>query len=108
VGLFFETLCPFFPISQPTLRDLEYETDAALEHYFYHNNTAPFLAIRLAQRFGISNPSPRYVETISRAFRKGIYSSIGSGKYGCMQATMAAVLLDRESLDPLLDIDPTQ
>jgi len=105
-GLSFRNPVSFFPVSQPTLRDLEYETDAALEHYFYHNNMAPFLAIRLAQRFGISNPSPRYVETIARAFRSGIYSSIGSGKYGCMQATMAAVLLDRESLDPLLDIDP--
>lgn len=89
-----------------------YETDAALEHYFYHPNTAPFLAIRFAQRFGISNPSPRYVEAISSAFRTGIFTdgstSIGSGVYGDLQATIAAVLLDRESQDVLLDADPMQ
>jgi hypothetical protein len=29
-----------------------------------------------------------------------------SGQYGCMAATIAAVLLDREARDPMLDADP--
>lgn len=51
----------------------QYEKDAALDHYFYHPNTAPFLAVRFAQRFGISNPSPGYVSRIASAFRSGSY-----------------------------------
>ena len=104
----------FYTLSEPTIRDAAYETDVALEHTFFHQNTAPFLAIRLAQRFGESNPSPRYVKAISTAFRSGIYqhdstnTRIGSGQYGCLEATIAAVLLDKELLDPILDADPMQ
>jgi hypothetical protein len=98
----------FFALSEFNERDARYELDAALEHYFYHPNTAPFLGRRLAQRFGISNPSPRYVEAISTAFTSGTYNGIGSGKYGCLKATVAAVLLDPESSDPVLDADPAQ
>ena len=61
----------FFSMAEFNVRDARYELDAALEQYFYHQNTAPFLAIRLAQRFGISNPSPRYVQEIATAFTKG-------------------------------------
>jgi hypothetical protein len=111
-SLSFRNPVHFISIADPNIRDAQYETDAALEHYFYHPNTAPFLAIRLAQRFGISNPSPRYIEAIATAFRTGIYAdgstSIGSGEYGDMQATVAAILLDRESQDILLDADPVQ
>jgi uncharacterized protein (DUF1501 family) len=91
------------------------ETDAALEHYFYHSNTAPFLSIRFAQRFGISNPSPGFVKRIANAFRTGSFKfsgggsnfSFGSGKYGDLAATFACILLDRESRTVLLDADPT-
>lgn len=78
----------------------------------YHENTAPFLAVRFAQRFGISNPSPRYVDTIAKAFRTGMYVdvptdiSFGTGKYGDMAAMIAAVLLDREARAFILDTDP--
>ena len=104
----------FYTLSEPTIRDAAYEIDAALEHTFFHQNTASFLARRLAQRFGESNPSPRYVKAISTAFRSGIYqhdptnTRIGSGQYGCLEATIAAVLLDKELLDPILDKDPMQ
>jgi hypothetical protein len=98
----------FFSMAEFNTRDARYELEAALEHYFYHQNTAPFLAIRLAQRFGISNPSPRYVQVISSAFTSGYYQGIGSGKYGCLKATTAAILLDRESTTENLDMDPTQ
>lgn len=96
-------------------RDAHYETDAALDHYFYHPNTAPFLAIRFAQRFGISNPSPRYIKAIAMAFKTGSFElsdnggtrTFGSGAYGDLAATFAAVLLDREARSEVLDADPT-
>ena len=104
----------FYSLSEPTTRDAAYETDAALRHAFFHQNMAPFISFRLAQRFGVSNPSPRYVRNISRAFRSGLYihsstgMRIGSSQYGCLRATIAAVLLDDEALDPVLDADPAQ
>jgi uncharacterized protein (DUF1501 family) len=101
-------------LSDAEVRDAHFETDAALDHYFYHPNTAPFLAIRFAQRFGISNPSPRYIESMATAFTKGSYSYVaddgstvefGSGKYGDLAATVACVLLDREARNTVLDAD---
>ena len=104
----------FMSFVEPTVRDAQYETDAALDHYLYHKNTAPFLAIRLAQRFGISNPSPGYIRVIADAFRKGIYSHadgrtegyFGQGLHGDLEATVAAILLDREARSVVLDADP--
>jgi uncharacterized protein (DUF1501 family) len=96
------------------------ETDAALDHYFYHSNTAPFLALRFAQRFGISNPSPGFIGRIAKAFRTGYFESPefeeylqelnfprGSGKYGDIGAIVLQILLDRESRSTILDADPT-
>jgi len=98
----------FFNLPEFTTRDAQYELDAALEQYFYHPNMAPFLAKRLAQRFGISNPSPVYIEAIAVAFQTGKFESFGSGEYGCLKATIAAVLLHREAQDITLDADPAQ
>ena len=94
-------------------RDAQYQLDATLEHYFYHRNTAPFLAARFAQRFGMANPSPRFVDVAASAFRTGRYiteegTSFGSGEYGSMEALVAALVLDRESQNMLLDKDPSQ
>lgn len=106
----------FISLSDSEPRDAHHETDATLDQYIYHGNTAPFLAMRFAQRFGISNPSPRFIEEISTSFVKGEYSfeddngnniKFGSGKYADLAATFACVLLDRESRDVLLDNDPT-
>jgi hypothetical protein len=55
----------FLNIAQREPRDAMYETEAVLENYVHHNNVAPFLAMRLIQRFGISNPSPRYIEAVA-------------------------------------------
>jgi len=92
-------------------RDAMYETEEVLKVYFYHDNVAPFLATRLIQRFGISNPSPRYVETVATAFKNGSYSSggvsFGSSNYGDLGAAAAAIVLDRESTSEILDADPT-
>ena len=92
-------------------RDAMYETDEVLKHIFYHDNVAPFLAFRLIQRFGISNPSPRYIETVANAFKSGSYVSggktFGDDKYGNLAATAAAIVLDREARSIILDADPT-
>lgn len=92
-------------------RDAMYETDEVLKHLFHHENVAPFLALRLIQRFGISNPSPRYIETVANAFKTGSYlsggQSFGDGEYGNLGATAAAIVLDREARSVILDADPT-
>ena len=78
----------------------------------FRSNTAPFLAIRFAQRFGISNPSPRYIDTAATAFRTGRYIDrasglrYGTGEYGNLGAMVAALLLDREARSVVLDADP--
>ena len=113
-NLSFRNPVHFISLADPEPRDAQYETDAALDHYFYHSNTAPFVATRLAQRFGISNPSPGYMERIVAAFRGGSYSfsdgsstiTYGNGKYGDLAATIACILLDREARSVVLDADP--
>ena len=107
----------FISFADPTQRDALYETDAAIDHLFYHENTAPFVAKHLAQRFGMSNASPRFIRTIAEAFRTGRYcfddgsagvcTSFGEGKYGDLGASIAAVLLDREARDVILDKGPS-
>lgn len=49
----------FMSLSYREKRDAIYESDAVLEEYFRNDNVGPFLALRMIQRFGISNP--RYV-----------------------------------------------
>lgn len=93
-------------------RDAIYETDALLRHYFNHENLPPFLALRLIQRFGISNPSPRYIKIVAEAFKSGSYEAaggdtFGDGLRGNLAATVASILLDREARMVLLDADPT-
>lgn len=87
-------------------RDAFDETEAVLDGYFYHPNTAPFIAYRLIQRFTSSNPAPRYVDVVAQAFRSGKYAGYGSGKYGDLLATVAAVLQDREGRAVVVDADP--
>ena len=77
--------------TEAAMRDAQYETEAALDHYLYHDNTAPFLAHRLIQRFTTSNPNPRYVKAVATAFRTGTYEGFGTGVYGDLSATIAAV-----------------
>lgn len=104
----------FMSLEDAEPRDAYYETEAALDSYFYHSNVAPFLAIRFAQRFGISNPSPGFVQRIVDAFRTGSYVFVGEGstvtygegKYGDLAATIACVLLDKEARSTVLDADP--
>jgi uncharacterized protein (DUF1501 family) len=91
-----------------SVRDALYETDALLDHLFYHQNTAPFVAKMLIQRLVSSNPSPRYVGTVATAFRTGTYAGYtGSRQYGDLGAATVAVLEDREARSPILAADPT-
>jgi hypothetical protein len=95
----------------PDTRDVMYETDAVLDHYFYHQNVAPFISRRIMQRLGISNPSPRYISQAATAFTTGTYTSqgitFGDGKYGNLGAMLAAIVLDREARSAILDADPS-
>ena len=93
-------------LGEPTLRDAQYETEAFLDHLIYHENTPPFIAYRIIQRFVTSNPTPRYVDVVATAFSSGMYSGVGTGNYGDLSATIAAVLLDREARSVILDQDP--
>ena len=53
-----------------------HETDALLDHLFFHPNTPPFIAHRLIQRMTTSNPSPKYVKAVATAFSTGAQSHI--------------------------------
>lgn len=95
-------------------RDAHHETDAVLDSYFYHPNVPPFVAIHFINRFGMSNPSPRFVEAVSESFINGVFEytmsngstkTFGSGERGDLGAVAAAVLLDREALSTVLDFD---
>jgi hypothetical protein len=93
----------------PTQRDALYETDAILRQYVEHPNTAPFIATKLINLLITSNPSPLYVQTVSESFTTGTYSkggqTFGTGEYGDMSATIAAIMLDREARSTTLDDD---
>ena len=107
---FFRNPPQFMKLADITKRDALHETDATLKQYFYHDNTAPFIVTRLIQRFGISNPSPNYVARVASAFRSGSFNgalSFGTGQYGDLAATIAALLLDPEARNVLLDADPS-
>ena len=90
------------------IRDAKYEVDALIDHIYTHQNVPPFVANWLINRFVTSNPSPRYVNEVSNAFKYGTYKNkTYSGKYGDLKASIYAVLLDREARSALLDVDPT-
>lgn len=106
----------YISLTEAEPRDAHYETDEVINHYVTNENTAPFLATRLAQRFGISNASPRYVKAVATAFKTGIYryehtdgvaTDFGTGIYGDLAATVACLLLDREARALILDADPS-
>eukprot|EP01125_Pyxidicula_operculata_P014519 TRINITY_DN483_c0_g6_i1.p1 TRINITY_DN483_c0_g6~~TRINITY_DN483_c0_g6_i1.p1 ORF type:complete len:1985 (+),score=368.79 TRINITY_DN483_c0_g6_i1:207-6161(+) len=86
----------------------EQEVEALVDHLFQHQSTAPFVAYRMIQRMVTSNPSPRYVKSVVRAFKTGQYDGMSfSGKYGDLGATVAAIILDKEARSPVLEADPT-
>lgn len=92
---------------KPTLRDAHDEMDATIDQYLHHPSHPPFLATRMLQRLGISNPSPRIVSVVAEAYQRGSFGSFGSGRYGDLKAMIAAILLDPESTSVSIDSDPT-
>ena len=97
----------FMALVDPSERDALDETEALLDHLFYHQNVAPFISHLLIQRLVTSNPSPRYVAAASAAFSAGAYGNVTySGRYGDLGAMVAAILLDREAQSLVLDADP--
>ena len=95
----------FISLADPEVRDAYYETEEVLDSLFYDPSHAPFLAVRMIQRFGISNPSPGYIERVATAYKMGSYGQVGSNKYGDLSAMVAAILLDDESRALVLDTD---
>lgn len=59
----------------------------------------------MIQRFGISNPSPSFIERVSTAYSTGTYGGFGSARYGDMGALVAAILLNDEARQVVLDAD---
>jgi hypothetical protein len=90
----------------PLFLSVYHETKEVIDSLFYHPSHPPFLATRLIQRFGISNPSPRFIERVATAYSTGSYGQIGTGEYGDLGALVAAILLDDESRQVVLDADP--
>jgi uncharacterized protein (DUF1800 family) len=103
-------------LADPEARDAYYETEAVIDEYLYNDNTPPFVSKVMIQHFGISNPSPRYIELVATSFKDGQFTwtdgnnseTFGAGEYGDMAATVAAILLDSESTSVSLDADPSQ
>lgn len=77
-----------FPAGQTAPKDL----DDAVALLVGHQNTAPFVALRLIQHHVKSSPSPAYVGRVAAVFRNN-----GSGVVGDLKAVIKAVLLDAEA-----------
>lgn len=79
------------------------DINEALDNLFNHPNVGPFIGKLLIQRLVTSNPSPAYVERVSRAFN-------GESQYGNqrgdMRAIIKAILLDEEARNCAAQDDP--
>ena len=102
----FQNPVHFLSLADPETYQMSAEIDAVLDSLFYHPSHAPFMASRLLQRFGISNPSPEMNERVAEAYKTGSFGSIGTGVYGDLSSAVAAILLDSESRLEVLDADP--
>ena len=68
------------------------DIELAVDNLFRHPNVGPFIGRQLIQRRVTSNPSPAYIERVSRAFADN-----GNGVRGDMKAVLRAILLDPEA-----------
>lgn len=101
----FRNPAQFISLSDPESRDAYHETEEVLDSLLFHDSHPPFLAVRVIQRFGISNPSPDFIERVATAYATGSYGTFVSGQYGDLGAMSAAILLDDESRSSVLDAD---
>lgn len=66
------------------------ELSMVLDGLVAHSSTAPYVSLRLIQRFVTSNPSPAYITRVAQAF----------GDRGDMKSIIKAILLDAEARTP--------
>jgi uncharacterized protein (DUF1800 family) len=76
------------PAGQMARQDLA----SALDAIFNHPNVGPFVSYRLIQRLVTSNPSPAYVERVTRVF-----NSNSRGVRGDLKEVVEAILTDPEA-----------
>jgi uncharacterized protein (DUF1800 family) len=82
----------------------EQDLDAVLDPLMAQPTMAPFISRQLIQHLVTSNPSPPYVQRVSRAF-----SDNGSGVRGDMRTVITAILTDPEARagdDPTFPSNP--
>jgi uncharacterized protein (DUF1800 family) len=91
------TLGPFSVNEAGVFSDI----DGLLDHLFNHDNTPPFIARKLIQRFTVSNPSPQYIYEVAEAFIDN-----GSGIRGDLGAVVKAILLHPEARESAVTYDP--
>lgn len=75
-------------VTLPAGQNIQRDLNDALDNVFAHPNVAPFVSRQLIQRLVVSDPSPAYVERVSRIFR-------ATG--GDMKAVVKAILLDMDA-----------
>ncbi|MEM6633273.1 MAG: DUF1800 family protein [Bacteroidota bacterium] len=76
------------PAGQTGMQDF----NAAMDNLFNHPNVGPFIGKALIQFLVSSNPSPAYIERVSRTFDANC-----NGVRGDMKAVIKAILLDPEA-----------
>ena len=95
----------FLGLTIPENTNAEDSITLALDQLMSVASVGPFLSRQLIQRFTTSNPSPAYISRVTQVFNDGRYTlpngiGIGGGLRGDLKATIAAILLDRENLEP--------
>lgn len=72
----------------------------ALDNIFNHSNVGPFISKQLIQHLVTSNPSPAYVERVSRVFNNdcsGLFPAGCTNTRGNLRSVVQAILLDPEA-----------
>ena len=95
----------FLGLTIPENTSAEDSITLALDRLMSVESVGPFLSRQLIQRFTTSNPSAGYISRVTQVFNNGRYSLpngtvVGGGLRGDLKATIAAILLDRENLQP--------
>lgn len=76
----------------PANQDGVTDINIAIDVLFNHENTGPFIGLRLIQHLVKSNPSPQYINRIT-----AIFNNNGKGVRGDLQAIIKGILLDPEA-----------
>lgn len=95
----------FLGLTIPENTNAQDSITLALDQLMSVASVGPFLSRQLIQRFTTSNPSPAYISRVTQVFNDGRYTlpngtAVGGGLRGDLKATIAAILLDRENLEP--------